>query len=120
MTVNSRKILFVILVFAFFVRVAGIGYGLPLWLISDESPFTLGALKMIELKTVTPRFHSEEFRSVLYYPPYISYLLLPVFSGILAFKYLTFDGDKISFANYIGSDISILFSLSRQFILYIK
>ena len=68
---------------------------------------------MIELKTVTPRFHSEEFRSVLYYPPYISYLLLPVFSGILAFKYLTFDGDKISFANYIGSDISSFFIAAR-------
>ena len=91
MTANSRRILFVILVFAFLVRVAGIGYGLPLWLIADEPPFTLGALKMIELKTVIPRFHVEEFRSILYYPTYISYFLLPAFSGILAIKYLSFD-----------------------------
>src|SRR3989344_2413890 len=76
MTANSRRILFVILVFAFLVRVAGIGYGLPLWLIADEPPFTLGALKMIELKTVIPRFHVDEFRSILYYPTYISYFFL--------------------------------------------
>lgn len=102
-----------ILIFAFLVRVAGIGYGLPLWLIADEPPFTLGALKMIELKTVFPRFHAEEFNSVLYYPPYISYILLPAFSGILAFKYLTFGRDKGSFANYIGSDLSSFFIAAR-------
>ena len=113
MTANSRRILFVILVFAFLVRVAGIGYGLPLWLIADEPPFTLGALKMIELKTVIPRFHVEEFRSILYYPTYISYFLLPAFSGILAIKYLSFDGDRLSFINYIGSDLSDFFLAAR-------
>lgn len=113
MTMNPRKILFAILVFAFVIRVAGIGYGLPLWLVADEPPFILGALKMIELKTVIPRFHLEEFRSVLYYPPYISYLLLPAFSGILAFKYLSFDGDQASFANYIGADLSDFFIATR-------
>src|SRR3989338_3079807 len=113
MTANSRRILFVILVFAFLVRVAGIGYGLPLWLIADEPPFTLGALKMIELKTVIPRFHVEEFRSILYYPTYISYFLLTAFSGILAIKYLSFDGDRLSFINYIGSDLSDFFLAAR-------
>src|SRR3989338_3768688 len=113
MTANSRRILFVILVFAFLVRVAGIGYGLPLWLIADEPQFTLGALKMIELKTVIPRFHVEEFRSILYYPTYISYFLLPAFSGILAIKYLSFDGDRLSFINYIGSDLSDFFLAAR-------
>jgi len=113
MTANSRKIFFGILIFAFVVRVAGVGYGLPLWLISDEPPFVLGALKMIELKTPIPRFHTAEFSSVLYYPPYISYLLLPAFSAILAFKYFNFDGNRLSFANYIGSDLSSFFIAAR-------
>src|SRR3989344_4381755 len=113
MNIDSHKILFMILVFAFAVRVAGVGYGLPLWLISDEPPFTLGALKMIELKTLIPKFHLGEFSSVLYYPPYISYFLLPVFSGILALKYLSFDGGRLSFINYIGADLSDYFLATR-------
>ena len=108
-----KKILFAILIVAFAVRIVGIGYGLPLWLVADEPPFVLGALKMIELKTVVPRFHLEEFRSVLYYPPYISYFYLPFFSLLLAVKYLFFGGDRISFINYLGADLSDFFMAAR-------
>ena len=108
-----KKILFVILIIAFAVRIVGIGYGLPLWLVADEPPFVLGVLKMIELKTVIPRFHLEEFRSVLYYPPYISYFYLPFFSSMLAVKYLSFEGDRGSFINYLGADLSDFFMVAR-------
>ena len=109
----AKKILFAVLIFGFAVRILGIGYGLPLWLGADEPPFVLGALKMIELKTLIPAFHEEEFRSVLYYPPYLSYLNLPLFASILFFKFISYDGDIISFANYIVSDLSNFFAAAR-------
>lgn len=113
MNISARKILFAILAFSFLVRLAGISYGLPLWVAADEPPFVLGTLKMIELKTLVPRFHLEEFRSVLYYPPYISYLYLPSFLAVLGVKFLAFDGESGSFGEYIGSDLSDFFITAR-------
>ncbi|MEK9170042.1 MAG: hypothetical protein AAB674_00130, partial [Patescibacteria group bacterium] len=89
---QPKLILVYILIFSFLVRLAGIGYGLPLWLIDDEPPFTLAALKMIQLKTLLPAFHMEEFKAFLYYPPYLSYLYLLPFSILLGVKYLFFSG----------------------------
>ena len=108
-----KKILFAILILSFLVRLAGIGYGLPLWLVADEPPFILGALKMVELKTAIPGFHLKEFRSVLYYPPYVSYFYLPFFATVLGLKYFSFGGDRISFINYLGADLSDFFMAAR-------
>lgn len=70
------------------LRLWGIDYGLPLFLVNDEPAHILGALKMIELKTLLPVFHGEEFQSVLSYPPVPSYLLLPVLVPTLGIHYL--------------------------------
>ncbi|MDO8430307.1 MAG: glycosyltransferase family 39 protein [bacterium] len=110
---QPKLILLYILVFAFLVRVVGISYGLPLWLIDDEPPFTLAALKMIQLKTLLPVFHLEEFRTVLYYPPYLSYLYLLPFSILLGIKYLFFSGGRDQFIYYLTSDLSQFFLIAR-------
>ena len=105
--------LIIILVLAFTVRLAGINYGLPLWLIGDEPPFTTAALKMIELKTVFPALHAEEFKPTLYFLPYLSYLYLLPFVTLLGANYLFFAGNLDQFKNYIVSDLSQFFILAR-------
>ncbi|MBI3046099.1 MAG: glycosyltransferase family 39 protein [Candidatus Harrisonbacteria bacterium] len=112
---SPKWLLIYILVFAFLVRVAGINYGLPLWLIDDEPPFTLAALKMIQLKTLLPASYLEEFRTVLYYPPYLSYLYLLPFSILLGIKYLLFSGGREQFIYYLTSDLSQFFLIARFF-----
>ncbi|MBI2406557.1 MAG: hypothetical protein HYV25_03170, partial [Candidatus Harrisonbacteria bacterium] len=55
---RTTILLIFILAVAFFVRIAGISYGLPMWLVSDEPPFIFGALKMMELRTLVPALHT--------------------------------------------------------------
>src|SRR3989344_6054151 len=110
---QSKWLLIYILAFAFLVRVAGIGYGLPLWLIDDEPPFTLAALKMLQLKTFLPASYLDEFRTILYYPPYLSYLYLLPFSILLGIKYLFFSGGREQFIYYLTSDLSQFFLIAR-------
>ncbi len=107
------KILWIILTLAFLLRIVGIGYGLPLMVVGDEPPFVLAALKMIELHTVIPALHEEAFRSVLYYPPYISYLYLPFFVIAIGFKWLLWQGSSALFSSYLLSDLSIFFEIGR-------
>ncbi|MDD5430712.1 MAG: glycosyltransferase family 39 protein [Candidatus Pacebacteria bacterium] len=106
-------ILTIILMFAFLVRIAGINYGLPLWVYDDEPPFTLSALKMIQLKSLIPALHMEDFAGILYYPPYLSYLYMPFFSVLVGLKYLSFGGDMGQFADYLGGDLSGFFLIAR-------
>lgn len=101
-----------ILLLAFSLRIVGVTYGLPLWLIDDEPPFTLGALQMIQLKTLLPVLHPGAF-NVLYYAPYLSYLYLFPFCIILLFKYLFFHGSAALFSSYILSDLSAFFITAR-------
>ncbi|MBI4132356.1 MAG: hypothetical protein HY474_01855 [Candidatus Sungbacteria bacterium] len=77
-----------ILFSAFLLRLWGITYGLPLFLVNDETPHVYGALKMIELKTLIPAFHAEEFKAVLYYPLLLSYFYLIVLAPVIAVHYL--------------------------------
>lgn len=110
---SSRWLLIYILVFAFLVRIVGIGYGLPLWLIDDEPPFTLAALKMLQLKTLFPASYLEEFKTILYYPPYLSYLYLLPFFILLGMKYLIFNGGMEQFIYYLTSNLSQFFIIAR-------
>ncbi len=108
-----RHVLYGILIVAFLVRIVGISYGLPLWLVADEPPFVIGALKMVELKTLVPAFHADIFRNVLYFPPYISYLYLPFFVLVMAAKFLFFHGSFSIFKDVIIADPSWLFLVAR-------
>ena len=95
---SLNKSLIFILALAFLARIVGISYGLPLWLVDDEPPFTLAALKMLQLKTLIPASQLADFKTVLYYPPYLSYLYLPFFAALVAIKLLLYDGPSALFA----------------------
>ncbi len=110
---TSKKIIFLIIGAAFLVRIFGINYGLPLWLVADEPPFIFGALKMIELKTLIPALHSDAFKAALYYPHYISYFYLIPFGIFLGIKYLFIAGDLETFKNIVVANPSGIFLVAR-------
>jgi hypothetical protein len=105
--------LLILVVFAFTVRVVGIGYGLPLTLVGDEPPFILAALQMIQLHTLVPAFHMDAFTNILYYPPYLSYIYLIPFTAIAAVEYLLWHGGSALFSAHIVSDLSVFFLTTR-------
>ncbi|QQG42853.1 MAG: hypothetical protein HYW15_01445 [Candidatus Giovannonibacteria bacterium] len=107
------KPLFLILTFALLTRIAGVAYGLPLWLVDDEPPFVLASLKMLELKTLLPALHPADFKTVLYYPPYFSYLYLPFFAALVGIKFLFYSGPAALFASYLLTDLSQFFIIAR-------
>src|SRR3989338_3884743 len=111
--IRNEWLLLSILVLAFLLRVVGIGYGLPLSVVYDEAPYTLGALLMIKLHTILPSLHAADFQTVLYYPPYISYVLLAPFVAILGLQYLLWSGDPALFQYHILQDLSPFFIAAR-------
>ena len=78
--------LFGVLLLAALVRVVGIGYGLPLDLVPDESALILAGVTMLSLRTLVPALHPDAF-SMLYYPPLIPYLNALAFLPVLAVQY---------------------------------
>jgi hypothetical protein len=102
-----------ILILAFILRVLGIGYGLPLTTVADETPFTYGALQMIQSHTLIPALHPDLFASILPYPPYISYVLMPPFAAIIAIKYVLFHGTFTMFKATLLSNLSAFFIVAR-------
>lgn len=113
---KPKFILYFSFAFAIAVIFSGVHFGLPLWLVDDEPPYILAALKMIQLKTVLPVLHLEAFRSFLYYPPYLSYFYLPIFIAILSVKYLFFSGTVEQFSYTISINPSIFFLAARLMI----
>ncbi len=110
---HTKKILASIIVAAFLIRILGVNFGLPLWLISDEPPFTAAALKMLELKTLLPVLHEETFKQIIYFPPYLSYIYLLPFSLIIGIKYIFWTGGFEQFKNFLILDPSIFFLFAR-------
>src|SRR3989344_5280793 len=108
------RLLLYILLFGFLVRLSGIFYGLPLFAVNDEPSLILGALKMLELKTIFPVFHMGEFQNLLYYPPYLSYIyLLPfavVILGVTLMKGITLGASAIMF----GAGPYVFFVIARS------
>ena len=105
-------ILLTLLALTFALRIVGIGYGLPLTVVSDEQPFTLGALQMLNTKTLVPSFNEEAF-SVLYYPPYMSYVLLLPFVAIIGVQWFIWQGSAALFTSYLLSDLTAFFVVAR-------
>lgn len=106
-------LLSIILVVAAALRLTGLTYGLPLWLIDDEPPFILAALKMLELRTLIPALTPEAFNGILYYPPYLSYIYLLPFTAIVGVQYLLWSGPATLFTAFLSSDLSTFFVASR-------
>ena len=82
-----KKFIFLIIVSAFIIRIVGIDYGLPMFLVSDEVGITGASLKMLELRTLIPSLYPDEFR-LLYYPPFLSYIYLIFIIPVLAVQFL--------------------------------
>ena len=112
---KTKIILITILATAFLVRIFGINYGLPLWVVPDEPGSVFGALKMIELKSLIPANHIEEFLRVLYYPPFISYIYIIPFSALLGLKFIFADIPMADFKNFAMLDLSWFFIIARFF-----
>lgn len=112
---KTKIILIAILATAFMVRLAGINYGLPLWVVPDEPGSVFGALKMIELKSLIPANHIGDFLNVLYYPPFISYLYIIPFSFLLGLKFIFTGMPMADFKDLATIDLSWFFIIARFF-----
>ena len=110
---SAPKTLIAIVFFAFILRVVGISYGLPLWLVDDEPPFVLSAIKMIQLRTLIPALHQSDFANILYYPPYLAYLYVLPFITLLGFQYAAHYALGSLFIPFVVSDLSTFFIIAR-------
>lgn len=114
--IKENKYLALILGFAILIRVAAIGYGLPLHVFSDEEAEVYGALQMLQLKTLVPALHVAQFKELLYYPPFLCYtyllLFIPSIAGLaLFFKFPALAALKV----YLIIHPSIFFIVARLF-----
>lgn len=86
---KKHWLLIVILGLALSVRLWGIDYGLPYFLVNDERPLVYAALKMGELKTLIPSLHPEEFDIMNYrYNFLMSYVYLIFLIPLVLLYYL--------------------------------
>lgn len=110
---KREPLLWSILALAFVLRIVGIHYGLPLTLVDDEPPFVLAALQMLQLHTVIPALHLDAFRSILYYPPYMAYVLLLPFAGTIGVLYLVSHLSFSLFTATLLTNLSPFFEIAR-------
>src|SRR3989338_8906418 len=85
-------LLIFIFVLAAFLRIWGINYGLPYFLVNDERALVYAALKMAELKTLIPAFHPGSFE-----------IMNPMYNFLLSYVYLIFLAPFILIKYFIGS-----------------
>ncbi len=111
--VSSHASLFFILLLALLIRLPGVPYGLPDHLIADEEVNVYSALQMIQLKTLLPVFHPDEFK-ILYSPPMLAYVYLLFFIPTLGIMYV-FSGmpPTSAFADMLILDPSLLWIVGR-------
>lgn len=102
-----------ILFLALLLRLPGLWYGLPMWLIEDEPAFVTSALKMIELKNPIPAMNYDEFKGLLYYQPLLPLFYILPFGALLAGKLALFSGNFQEFIFYLKADLSDFFILAR-------
>lgn len=106
--------LWTIALLALALRLPGVLYGLPLTSsVTDEPSLILGALQMLHLHTIVPAMYPAQFNNILYYPPYLSYVFLVPFAGIIGVHYLLWGGTSALFATYAFSDLSPFFIAAR-------
>lgn len=109
-----------ILLAALALRLFGIGYGFPLFLVNDEPALVLGALKMLELKTLVPAWHEAEFKTVLYYSPFVPYFYLAVLSPVIALNYLASGMPPLAdYKDAITLDPSFIWIAARFFNMFL-
>ncbi|TSC77212.1 MAG: glycosyl transferase family protein [Parcubacteria group bacterium Gr01-1014_31] len=111
--VRRHRVLTTIIAAALLLRMVGIAYGLPYVFVGDEPAMVLGALKMLQLKTLLPVLHPEAFRP-LYYPPLLPYLVLAPLGTTLGVGYL-FSGaaDVATFVQGMVLDPTLIWVTAR-------
>lgn len=116
---KNKYLIILILILAFVLRIDGINYGLPHFLIGDEQSMVAGALRMAELKTLIPALHPEEFQ-LLYYPPFLSYIYLIYLAPLLLVKYLFGGFSSISqFKDYLILNPTFIWLAARLLIVFL-
>ena len=113
MTDKQNIPILVILIFAFLIRIIGINFGLPLWIVPDEPAIIYAPLKMIELKSIIPALHFDAFVGKFYYMPFIAYLYIIPLIFTLGIKFLLFSGTVAEFKNILQLDLSAFFITVR-------
>lgn len=109
-----RKHIFWVLLLALVLRLFGVTYGFPLFLVKDEPTLVYGALKMAELKTLIPALYQEEFSKVLYYPPAPSYFYLAALSPMIGLHYLFSGAGSIAeYKDLLAIDPSFIWIAAR-------
>ncbi|MBX9765506.1 glycosyltransferase family 39 protein [Patescibacteria group bacterium] len=112
------------------LRLPGISYGLPYHLYGDEEVNVYSALKMLELKTVLPVLHQDEFVPLMYEPPVTAYVYAAAFVPVIAFEYVASGAPSLSeFKDslvldpsifwYVARTIGVLFSLASIFLVFL-
>lgn len=110
---KAHAALLAILALALLMRLPGVPYGLPDRLIADEEVNVYSALQMIQLKTLLPVFHPEEFK-ILYSPPMLAYVYVFFFVPTLGFLYLIAGMPPTAkFADMLILDPSLLWIVGR-------
>ena len=108
------KPIFWILFLALILRLWGINYALPQFFVNDERANVYGALKMLELRTLVPAWHEEEFRRVLNYLPLPSYVYLVALAPVIGLAYLISDYPSIeAYRAALVLDPTIIFVTAR-------
>jgi glycosyltransferase involved in cell wall biosynthesis len=122
-------LLWAILLGALLIRLSAVPYGLPYHVIGDEETNVYGALTMLQLHTLLPVLHQQDFK-ILYEPPLLAYLYALCFVPTLAVLYLlwglpdfhtfiahlTLDPSALW---YIGRSIDVLFSIGSIGLVYL-
>lgn len=99
------------------LRLLGVTYALPQFFVNDERANVYGALKMMELKTLVPVWHEEEFKKVLNYLPLPSYIYLVVLVPVLGLDYLLSGAASIlAWRNQLVLDPTIIFLTARAMV----
>lgn len=110
---KNTLLLIAILGLALFLRIWGLDYGLPYFLIDDERTLVYTSLKMAELKTLIPTLHPEEFK-ITFYAPLMSYVYLFFLTPFILLKYLLGSfTDFRELANYFILNPSSLWLIAR-------
>lgn len=111
--VRTHAPLLAILALALLIRLPGVPYGLPDHLIADEEVNVYSALQMIQLQTLLPVLHPDEFK-ILYSPPMLAYVYVLFFVPAVGIMYLSSGMPPTSaFADMLILDSSMLWIVGR-------
>lgn len=109
---QTKHWLITIIAGAFLLRILGVTYGLPLTIVADEPAHIYGSLIMLMEKTLIPGLHPAAFLDKLYFPPFLSYLLLIPICLVVGITVL-FSGSLATAKLFLAIDPSWLFLASR-------